>query len=135
MGRNDDTAILAGLRAYTVYTEVQGIDKVVFNLPLDIIILIHIDLIAGLLGVIWERGKYAVGVVIPRKACFKIRKQAQDVNFFLGSSFHTENRNNTEMGTNLRKCRTVKTGVVIGKGQNLDAFCRGSFRQSPGGKF
>jgi hypothetical protein len=134
MGWNDNTPVPADFRTDAVHTEVQGIDEVVFNLPFNIIILIYIDLIAGFIGVVREGGQYTVGIVIPGKTGFKIRKEAQDVNFFLGSSFHTEDRDNAETGANFRKRRTVKAGVMIGKGKNLDASRGGSFRQNPRGK-
>jgi hypothetical protein len=119
MGGDDDAPVCGGLFPYGVHPDIQGIDQVVFHLPLDIVLLVHIDLIPGTLGIVGKRGKEAVGKIPKGQGPLQGGKEAKDMDLFLGGGLHAEKGDNAQGPAYPGKGGTVKAGIMIRQGQDL----------------
>ena len=99
MGGNDDAAVLRRPGAYAVNAEIYGVGEKILHLPLDVVLLVHIDLIPGFFRVVGEGNQNRIDIFAPRQAGLKAGKETEDVNFFRGGGLQAVDGNDSIAGT------------------------------------
>jgi hypothetical protein len=135
MGRYNYAPVLRNLGAKVFYRKIQGTGKKVFHFPFDVVLLIDINLITCFFRIIGKGQDKAVRILAPGKAGRKIRKKAEDVNFFLGGCLHAKKGEYAHGRADFGEGRAVEARIVIRQGKGFYAMGRRKFSQIPGRQF
>ena len=128
MGRDKKTVAEEHLFPDIIYGKAAGVAQVLLDFPKNLLILVHVDLIAEDFGLVLNIRHIFIDKFGEFKCCLHIFEQAHKVCFLVGGNLHAVEAPESLLGAVCLECRAVQGCVVVGEGHQVKPFLLCLFR-------